>query len=145
MTPLPELIGLAQTTAARFNLNPALVCAVIEEESSWDTYAIRYEPLFRRRYVRPLKLPSTEEVARSTSWGLMQVMGQVAREHGFKGRFLSEICSPAVGVEVGCIVFAKKMADAGGDAARTLLLWNGGDNPEYPSRVLNKMLRYSSS
>ena len=145
MIPPPELIGLAHTTAARFNLNSALVCAVIEEESSWDTYAIRYEPLFHRRYVRPLKLPSTEEVARSTSWGLMQVMGQVAREHGFKGRFLSEICSPAVGIEVGCIVLAKKTADASGDVAKTLLLWNGGDNPEYPGRVLNKMLRYSSS
>lgn len=84
MTAPSELIGIASTTAARFSLDPALVCAVIEEESSWDTYAMRYEPFFRERYVRPLKLTSTEEIARSVSWGLMQVMGQVAREHGFK-------------------------------------------------------------
>lgn len=134
---------MAHATAARFNLNVAIVCAVIEQESSWDKYAMRYEPRFRERYVRRLNLPLTEEVARSTSWGLMQVMGQVAREHGFTGRFLSEICSATVGLEIGCVVLAKKFADAGGDVAKGLLLWNGGDDPAYPGRVLNKMPRYS--
>jgi soluble lytic murein transglycosylase-like protein len=142
VTPLSTLICMAYATAGRFNLNPALVCAVIEEESSWDTYAIRYEPLFDERYVRPLKLTSTEEVSRSISWGLMQVMGQVACEHGFKGRFLSEICSPSVGIQTGCAVLAKKFADAGGDVAKGLLLWNGGDDADYPGRVFNKMSRY---
>ncbi len=36
------------------------------------------------------------------SWGLMQVMGAVAREYGFSGRFLSQLCDPAVGLEYGC-------------------------------------------
>ena len=126
-------------------MNAALVCAVIEVESSWDTYAIRFEPVFRERYVRALNLPATEEMARSTSWGVMQVMGQVAREHGFRGRFLSEICSPMVGIEIGCVVLAKKLLDASGDVAKGLLLWNGGNDALYPGRVLNKMLRYSQA
>ena len=78
-----EFIALARDAAARYGLDPALVCALIEQESAWDAHAIRYEPGFRSRYVAPLALPATEEVARSISWGLMQVMGQVAREHGF--------------------------------------------------------------
>ncbi len=143
MTRSSELVLMAHAAAARFNLEPALVCAVIEEESSWDTYAIRYEPLFGERYVKSLNLPPTEEMARSISWGLMQVMGQVAREHGFARRFLSEICSPKIGIEIGCTVLARKFGDAGGDVAKGLLFWNGGGDADYPERVLNRMFHYS--
>ena len=74
-----EIVALARTTASAHGLDPALVCEVVEQESAWDADAIRYEPAFRTRYVAPLELPPTEEIARSISWGLMQVMGQVAR------------------------------------------------------------------
>ncbi|MGH9574591.1 MAG: transglycosylase SLT domain-containing protein [Candidatus Acidiferrales bacterium] len=145
MTAPADLIAMAHTIAARFDLNAALVCAVIDVESSWDTYAIRFEPLFRQRYVRALNLSPTEEIARSTSWGVMQVMGQVAREHGFRGRFLSEICSPMVGIEIGCVVLTKNIGDRAGDVAKGLLLWNGGDDGQYPERVLSKMPQYSKA
>ncbi|HKV06301.1 MAG TPA: transglycosylase SLT domain-containing protein [Candidatus Acidoferrales bacterium] len=112
MPPTPELISLARAAAARHALDPALVCAVVEQESSWDAHAIRYESAFRSRYVAPLGLPPTEEVARSISWGLMQVMGQVAREHGFHEPFLSALCEPATGLDVGCAVLAAKLAAA---------------------------------
>ena len=94
MPPSSTLIALASAIASQHALDPALVCAIIEQESSWDTHAIRYEPAFRSRYVAPLGLPPTEEIARSISWGLMQVMGQSAREHSFAGRFLSALCDP---------------------------------------------------
>ena len=110
--PPTERISLARTIAAAHALDPALVCAVIEQESAWDAHAIRYEPAFRTRYVAPLGLPPTEEVARSISWGLMQVMGQVAREHKFAAKFLSALCDPAVGIEIGCIVLVSKFAIA---------------------------------
>ena len=74
---------------------------------------MRYEGAFRARYVAPLGLPATEEIARSISWGLMQVMGQVAREHGFDGRFLSALCDPDAGVSMGCVVLAAKLELAG--------------------------------
>src|SRR5580704_10910371 len=126
--PPPEFLSLARDAAAKHSLDPALVCAVVEQESAWDAHAIRYEPAFRTRYVAPLGLPPTEEIARSISWGLMQVMGQVAREHGFAGKFLSALCDPATGLDTGCAVLAAKLAAAGGDAARALALWNGGAN-----------------
>jgi len=138
----PELIALALSSAQQYSLDPALVCAVVEQESAWDTHAIRYEPAFRSRYVAPLGLPSTEEIARSISWGLMQVMGQVAREHGFSGKFLAALCEPASGLGIGCAVLAAKMAAAGGDLSRALGLWNGGANPSYAAEVLARIARY---
>jgi soluble lytic murein transglycosylase-like protein len=143
MTPQEELVVEARAAAVRHRLDPALVCAVIEQESSWNSYAIRYEPTFRERYVAVLELAPTEEIARSTSWGLMQVMGQVAREHGFARQFLSGLCLPEIGVEIGCAVLANKLSAAEGDLNAGLLLWNGGGDRSYPSRVLSKLSSYS--
>jgi hypothetical protein len=42
----------------------------------------------------------------------MQVMGQVAREHGFNEKFLSAMCEPELGVSTGCEVLAAKLAIA---------------------------------
>lgn len=137
-----DLIALAREGALRYALNTALVCAVIEQESAWDRHAIRYEPGFRSRYVAPLHLPPSEEIARSISWGLMQVMGQVAREHGFAGKFLSALCEPENGIESGCRVLAAKLAGAEGDVPRGLELWNGGANHEYSAQVLARLASY---
>src|SRR5712692_6395106 len=96
-----EMIALARATAVKHALDPVLVCAVIEQESAWNPWAVRYEPGFLSRYVAPLyaagKLSATETYTRSMSWGLMQVMGQVAREFGFAGDSLPELCDPATG------------------------------------------------
>jgi len=163
----PELVVLARAAASNHALDftfsvssviyagTALVGAVVEQESAWDTHAIRYEPAFRTRYVAPLGLPPTEEVARSMSWGLMQVMGQVAREHGFSGKFLSALCEPASGLDIGCAVLASKLAAVAGperpgqgitltedEVARALQLWNGGANPDYAAQVLARLPRY---
>jgi len=141
MPTVPDLIALARAAASKHSLDPALVCAVIEQESSWDAHAIRYESSFRTRYVAPLGLPPTEEIARSISWGLMQVMGQVAREHAFAGKFLSALCDPAAGIDVGCAVLASKLA-AAGNISQALTLWNGGANPNYAAEVLARATQY---
>jgi hypothetical protein len=75
----------------------------------------------------------------------MQVMGQVAREHGFGGKFLSALCEPEAGLETGCTVLAAMIEIAGGDIARALSLWNGGANPLYVQEVLAKLEKYRSS
>jgi soluble lytic murein transglycosylase-like protein len=137
-----DLIALARAIATQHSLDPALVCAVAEQESSWDTHAIRYEPAFHTRYVAPLSLPLTEEIARSISWGLMQVMGQSAREHGFTGKFLSALCDPANGLAAGCTVLAAKISQAANDIPHALELWNGGSNPNYASEVLAHLPKY---
>ncbi len=142
MPPPADLIAIARAAASAHELDPALVCAVVEQESACDAHAIRYEPGFRTRYVAPLGLPPTEEVARSISWGLMQVMGQVAREHGFSGKFLSALCDPAAGLDIGCAVLAAKFSSASDNVTRALELWNGGANADYAPQVLARMARY---
>ena len=143
----PEMIEIARRIAAAHTLDPALVCAVIEQESAWNPWAVRYEPAFLSRYVAPLytagKLSATETYTRSMSWGLMQVMGQVAREFGFAANSLPELCDPATGVELGCRILAKRLARASGDVPAALLAWNGGGNPNYSAEVLARTRNYS--
>ena len=38
-----ELIELAKRKALQHGLDPTLVCAVVEQESAWNPYAVRYE------------------------------------------------------------------------------------------------------
>jgi soluble lytic murein transglycosylase-like protein len=149
MTP-KELVALARSAASRHQLYPEIVCAIIEQESAWNPWAIRYEPAFYDRYILPLRsrgeiTHETEARARATSWGLMQVMGQVARETGFAKAFLSELCDPIAGIETGCAVFDRKLAAAEGNVARALLLWNGGGNSHYAAEVLSRAGEYRSS
>jgi soluble lytic murein transglycosylase-like protein len=146
-TPTTILLTQARAAANAHNLDPALVCAVCEQESSWNPWSIRYEPGFLARYVAPLftsgKISATEAYARSFSWGLMQVMGQVARENNFGGPSLAELCDSAVGLEIGCRVLASKLALAKRDVAAALQLYNGGSNPDYSSQVQSRMQRYT--
>ena len=141
-----QLVTLAVKTALAHSFDPALVCALVEQESAWNPWAMRYEAAFFARYVASLytnnKVSATEAYARGFSWGLMQVMGQVARETGFDAPFLSELCDPAQGLAIGCKVLRKKFNSADGDTARALLAWNGGSNPSYAAQVLARRSHY---
>ena len=141
-----HLVGAARKAAATQSLDPALVCAVVEQESGWNPWAIRYEPLFFAKYVAGLytnnKVSASEAYARGFSWGLMQVMGQVAREAGFDSLYLSALCDPEQGLAVGCKVLRKKFDAASGDTTRALLAWNGGANPAYAAQVLARKPHY---
>ena len=148
--------SLIERTAAQYRLPAELVRAVIRVESAGSTFAVRYEPGFFDRYVigkGHKRFGScsrdTEERARATSYGLMQVMGQVAREEGFIGEFLTELCDPAVGIDFGCRHLARHARtfttpDYGWDAV--CAAYNGGAgavrgpgqfrNPDYPAKIL---------
>ena len=142
-----SLVALARATAARHNLSPDLVCAVVEQESGWNTWAIRFEPAFEQRYIHPalLSAPTTEELSLAVSWGLMQVMGQCAREHGFQDRYFTTLCRPEIGLDMGCRIFRHKWEQAKENLEVTLLHWNGGANPSYASEVIAKMKRYDDT
>jgi soluble lytic murein transglycosylase-like protein len=153
MPPDPDLVALARAAAAAHGLDPALICAICEQESAWNPWAFRYEPAFFTHYIQPMvdagTIPAvpgisagTEARARAFSWGLMQVMGEVAREHGFIDASLASICNPATAVDVGCRVFAAKLDAANGDTNRALQLWNGGGNPNYAAQVLARVPNY---
>ena len=82
-------------------------------------------------------LGATEFNAQCTSRGLMQVMGAVARERGFVGQFLTELCDPETGIEYGVrqlTIFLKKY-----ELRMALLRYNGGGRAAYPDEVLKKL------
>lgn len=112
--------------APKYELPPDLVAAIVSVESAGDRFAIRVEPGYRylwdvkngrpfrvsstlaRQRVAPKNFPATpgmsrdtEWIGQQTSWGLMQVMGAVARELGFKGHFAG-LCNPLEGLHFGC-------------------------------------------
>ena len=82
-------LALAKKWAAKYSLDPLVVCAVAEQESAWNPFAVRFEPAFLSRYVKPQipAAPTTKEITRSCSFGLLQIMGEVAIECGWKGAF----------------------------------------------------------
>jgi hypothetical protein len=63
-----QLVTLAHDLAQAHELDPALVWAVIEQESARNTWAMRYEPAFFAKYVASLytnnKVSATEAYAR---------------------------------------------------------------------------------
>lgn len=94
--------GIVDTPEAQ-----SLILAFIEVESGGDPLAVRYEPAYKY-LVDPLigakaagTTVDTEVQCQKMSWGLMQIMGGVARELGFKGQ-MPQLCDPAVGLYWSC-------------------------------------------
>ncbi len=112
--------------ASAHGLDPDLVAAVVEQESSGRFYAYRYEPAFWARYLQQHpdyrhRIP--EEV--SASYGLMQTMFSTAREHGYDGEPWG-LFDPRVSLDIGCRVLAKLMTWAAQNEAQALGAYNAG-------------------
>jgi soluble lytic murein transglycosylase-like protein len=137
------LTNLAKDQAKQFSLGPALVCAVVEQESEWNPWAIRSEKAFEVRYIDPMGLKNVTEVwSRSMSWGLMQLMGETAREFGFTGKYLSQLCEPPTGLLWGCKKLRRCFDLHPNDNEKALLAYNGGSNPNYDNEVLARVRKY---
>jgi soluble lytic murein transglycosylase-like protein len=103
----PELRKLIELKAAAYQLDPDLVEAHILTESSGKPDATRFENAFYEHYIFPLNLKDQNEArGRATSFGLLQIMGQVARELGYKGPW-SGLMDPETNLEWGCLKLSK--------------------------------------
>jgi soluble lytic murein transglycosylase-like protein len=140
------LVAAARRTAGAHFLDEALVCAVVEQESHWNPWAIRYEPAFFTRYIGPHieQFTATEAKARAFSWGLMQVMGQTARELRYSGPF-AQLCVPEMGLEWGCRRLQRALDHSAGNIHTALQAYNGGANPHYAGEVLARMDKYKTT
>ncbi len=143
---------LAVARARAAGLPLALVLATIEVESSGRPAAWNPEPAYRylwdckaRRPFRdltvaeiasevpPADFPAwpgqpkdAEWVGQQASWGLMQVMGAVARQQGFAGDFHTELCTvPALGIDHGCRYLAACITRFGSEV-RGIAAYNAG-------------------
>jgi len=121
------LADLAKKAAGDAGLPVDLVVAICATESGWKDSAWRVEPPYRylwdNRRGQPFRVLTHAEIAseqapddfhaiagqsrdtewwgQQASWGLMQVMGAVARECGFNGPFPA-LCQPKTGLHFGC-------------------------------------------
>ncbi len=90
--------------APRFDLDPDIVCAMVTVESYGNNWAVRYEPNYKyielplSKWAEPLRISTdTELQCQKMSWGLLQVMGGVARQYGFAGH-IANLCDPVIGL-----------------------------------------------
>ena len=145
-----SLVAYVLASAAKYNLDPRLLMAVVEQESGGYAWAVRYEDGFFKRYLAgkaasalpgyfPKHItPDTELRLRAFSFGPCQIMGESAREHGFTGESLGELMQPDVNIDLAGLMLRKFLDQHNGDERAALLAWNGGANPAYPDQVLAK-------
>ena len=127
-----------EAAATREALPPALIAAVIQEESRFDPWATRAEPNYMRsravrraaeRFVRIHRLGPTlftEIVDRSRSYGLMQIMGETAREQGFAPSFLAELYIPQNAIAHGAMLLAHLLHRYHNDTLAAISAYNQG-------------------
>lgn len=137
--------------ADKYSLDPELVAAIIVRESSCNPWATRFEPRFFEKYIAgkaakdlpghvPAAFPTlpTERVHRATSWGLMQILGETARELGFSDDCLPALLSPRRNIDLGAKLL-RKLIDRSREKAEpvreALLNYNGGADRSYPDRI----------
>lgn len=99
-----ELRKLVESHPDRGTLPVECVMAVCMVESSLNQWAYRYEPGYK--WLVGQDLSASERNGQMISWGLMQVMGGVAREHGFTGYFPA-LCDPMTGLRYGMLHLKK--------------------------------------
>jgi hypothetical protein len=122
---LREIIRASILKEAEINeISPDLVASIIYQESysacgnfTDAIWAVRYEDGFFHRYLNEKPFvgenPNYTKVSRATerrmracSFGLMQIMLQTAREHGFGEPYGTALCNPTTNIEYGCKILA---------------------------------------
>lgn len=100
---------LAEYWGRQTGCPPALILAVIEQESGGDKDAVRYEPEYEKRYkARCEEIAGEADIAVScvaSSYGLMQLMLPLAwgymSEEQRNGDVVAVVCDPAQNVRFG--------------------------------------------
>jgi soluble lytic murein transglycosylase-like protein len=124
-----------EAAAKEHGFNPRLIYAICMKESSMDPWAMRFEPGWRwwlapAKWARRVRVTTrTEEIAQQCSWGLMQIMGTVARERGFTGD-IPQLCDVKTNLKYGCLQ-VKHLFARYSDVRHVLSAYNTG-RPETP-------------
>jgi len=103
----PAIVAIVEQAARMEQVDMNLAKAIVTVESSWDPKVARVEKAwkyfyFENEFAEKMNITlETEKAFQSMSIGLMQIMGGVARELGFKDN-LSVLFRPEVNAEYGC-------------------------------------------
>ena len=149
------LADIARAEADAAKLPHEMVLAIVQVESGWDSFRVRYEPgwrygtYFAREHADRNGITSdTEDILQRFSWGLMQIMGAVAREIGYNGH-LTALCDPILGTRYGCKKL-RQCYEKYADETAAIAAYNAGSaqktqggmyvNQRYVDRVYAAML-----
>ena len=154
--------------STRFGVEAAFLAAIVMQESSGDTWAMRYEPAYNylwdveankpfRGVMNPQTFPApdgvssqTEWMSQKTSFGCCQILGAVARELCYPNKYLTSLCDPDVGVEYGARLIARIMTSHK-DPAEIASVYNSGHvagdlaNDPYVTSVAKYHQQFSQS
>lgn len=77
------------------------------------------------------------------SWGVMQVMGANARQHGFRGVYFTDLCDPETGIEFGCRFMARLLARNPVEDAVSAYNW-GHPSPKNAETYVQPVMRWAA-
>jgi soluble lytic murein transglycosylase-like protein len=115
-----------EKASSNFGVDPFLIEAVIQQESSGNADAFRHEPGFYLRYLKNNPEFKGQNPRRiSSSYGLMQLMYTTARELGFTGA-PEDLFDINLNVNLGTKLLKKLLDKYKGDVEKALMAYNGG-------------------
>lgn len=148
-----------------------LILAIAEQESTFDETAVRMENGFYDRYIRHrTTFATTSSVLLSTSYGLMQMLGESLLEVGYF-EFFKDYANAKAGFQVimdarsqigitkgideymlhpdwhiktGIQHFTKKLGLAHSNIETALQYWNGGGNALYSKEVMARWEKFNT-
>lgn len=140
-----------ESAALAHGLDPLLVEAIVRVESNYLPFAYNPEPIYRyfwnvrdsapfRKLTEPeLRSkyppsdfpclagdPDQEWWGQQASWGLMQLMGAVARERGYREPYLPALCDVEQNLAIGCAHLKHLFTRAAGEVERAVGAYNAG-------------------
>ncbi len=134
-------------------VEPELIAAFTSVESGGNSNATRYESHYRYTFDEAIFAKrnqisvDTETIQQKTSWGLMQIMGGVAREHGYLGALVELSNSPQLGLSYS-IAHLLKFIEKYDDLESAVCAYNQGGNyrkpngefknQEYVDKIMNR-------
>ncbi len=143
---------LIASHARILGVHPEILACFVAIESGFHPSVVRYEPNWKYSltpdlFSRKLGISArTEFELQKFSWGLLQIMGTVAREVGFDGH-LTELCYPDVGLQIGGLKVLQVLQKFGA-STDAVASYNGGSpfkspdglylNQEYVDRFLSE-------
>lgn len=112
------IIDLIIKYAGEYGLKPEIVYGVIMQESRGQQFAVRYEENYKwienpTKHKPNICSLDTEIMFQKTSFGLMQMMGGVFRQLGFKGWLSRVMTDPYIQLDYGCRFLATKIKKYG--------------------------------
>jgi soluble lytic murein transglycosylase-like protein len=127
-------------TSNTYNLDYELLKAQIQVESNFDHLAFRHEPSFFEHYLKNNDKALSKQYGPigACSFGLMQILLEVAMELGFRDR-PEKLFIPQIGLAFGALKMQSLLKWAHNDYDKALSAYNSGMGSPLNVTYINKV------